>query len=425
MMTVDDLSPDQLVVYKGMCDFPRSGENLLTVGGFAGVGKTAVTGVFARMAQKARLLVAYIAFTGRASSRLAMSLKNAGVNFTLKTRKDEEDDDLGAVAAGVWFDATLLDRESGPAFVGTIHRLLYKPVINDRDELLGWTKRETLDRDYDVIVVDEASMVSDEILLDLNNHGVPVLAIGDHGQLPPVRATGNLMQNPTLRLEKIHRQAEGNPIIALSRHVRESGRISAFKNKDPRVAIRSRRDVESVLKAATDLPPLAVGVLCWTNKQRIQLNGLVRKVRGFKGAPGNGEVLMCLRNRAPVYNGMRGALEGDGHPGVKPWILDVEIGFPEEGIDPHKRNLCAAQFNRVEGVFASIDELAARGIRVPAMREAGDFFDFGYALTVHKSQGSQFEHAIVLQDMPEGYSEFSRWMYTAITRAQTRLSVLT
>ena len=387
-------------------------------------GKSTVTGVFARTAQKARLLVAYIAFTGRAASVLARSLKNAGVDFTLKTRKDEEDDYLSAVAASTHFDMNLVTRDAGPAFCGTIHRLLYKPVINDRDELLGWTKRSRLDRDYDLLVVDEASMVSDEMLLDLKAHGVPIIAVGDHGQLPPVRASGALMQSPDLRLEKIHRQAEGNPIIALSRHIREGQRIDRFKSKDPRVAIRGKRDVAQVLAAVKNDPVLSVGVLCWTNKQRIELNRLSRVARGFKGAPRAGEVLMCLRNRAPVYNGMRGLLESDGVVGHQPWILNVHIGFPEEGIDPHARQLCAAQFNRVEGVFASVEELAARGIKVDTMKGAGDFFDFGYALTVHKSQGSQFAHAIVMFDMPESYSDFARWGYTAVTRGQERLTVL-
>jgi len=423
MMTVADLSADQRVMFDAMTGHADSGKPLLTCGGLGGTGKTTVTGVFARMAQQAKLLVAYIAFTGRAASQLSRSLHNAGVRFTLKTRKDEEDEYLSAVAAMTYFDKDLTDRDSGPAFVGTIHRLLYKPVINDKDELLGWTKREHLDRSYDLIVVDEASMVSDEILLDLQQHGVPIIAVGDHGQLPPVRAAGALMQNPDVRLEVIHRQAEGNPIIAFAHHIREGRRIGTFKSSDGRVAIRSRRDVQSVLKSVADVPALSVGVLCWTNRQRIQLNGLARQSRGLKGPPHLGEPLICLRNRAPVYNGMRGVLEAESNPGGRPWLLDVHIGFPDEGIEAHTRSLCAPQFNR-DGVFASVEELNERGIRVRTIREAGDFFDFGYCLTVHKSQGSQFEHAIVLVDMPESHNEFARWMYTAATRGQERLTVL-
>lgn len=425
-MTPEDLSPDQRVIFDAMVAFPRDPgpRGMLTVGGYAGTGKSTVTGVFARTAQKARLVVAYVAFTGRASSILARSLKAAGVMFTTKTRRDEEDDDLAAVAYGRYFDASLVDRTSGPAFVGTIHRLIYRPVVNARGELTGWNKRDDLDRDYDLLVVDEASMVSDEMLVDLKRFGVPILAVGDHGQLPPVRASGALMQNPNLRLEKIHRQAEDNPIIALSRHVREGGRIGTFKTADDRVAMRSRRDAASVLARTASSPPLSIGVLCWTNRQRVQLNGMARQARGFKGPPGSGEVIICLRNKPPVYNGMRGVIAEPGKVGYRPWLLNVKVSFPDEEIDPHYRSLCAPQFNRVDGIFATVDELLTRGVRVDEMSEAGDFFDFGYALTVHKSQGSQFEHAIVMVDMPESNADFPRWAYTAVTRGQERLTVL-
>jgi exodeoxyribonuclease-5 len=189
--------------------------------------------------------------------------------------------------------------------------------------------------------------------------------------------------------------------------------------------MRSRRDIERVIESVVKDPALSVGLLCWTNKERIRLNRLSRQARGLKGPPRGGEVLLCLRNKAPVYNGMRGVLEGDGVVGHKPWILNVVIGFPEEEITPHPRQLCDAQFNRLEGVFASMDDLRARGIRVDTMRDAGDFFDFGYALTVHKSQGSQFNHAIVVADMPPSNADYTRWMYTAVTRGQERVTVLT
>ena len=62
-------------------------------------------------------------------------------------------------------------------------------------------------------------MISDNMFRTLQARGVPILAVGDHGQLPPVRDSGTLMKIPTLRPEQIHRQAEGSPIVALSRRV--------------------------------------------------------------------------------------------------------------------------------------------------------------------------------------------------------------
>ncbi len=431
MISVNDLSPDQRTVFDAMTAFPRSGDDLLKVGGFAGSGKSTVTGIFARNAQKAGFLIAYVTFTGRASSVLARSLKNAGVEFTTKTRKPDEDEGLSAAAVASYFDMDLSDRDSGPAFCGTIHRLIYQPHINEKDELCGWAKRSMLDRDYDLIVVDEASMVSDEMLEDLQGFGLPILAVGDHGQLPPVRAKGSLMAAPDVRLEKIHRQAEGNPIIALSRHVREGGRLYGFKTSDARVAIRQRRDVASIHKAAyADVSPMQVGVLCWTNKQRIQINGMARQALGFKGAPRKGEVIICLRNmrdngvRPAIFNGMRGLMDDDAETGPKPWNITVDLGFPEEDIEPHRYILCAPQFNR-ERVFEKLDELHERGIRVDKVWDAGCFMDFGYCLTTHKSQGSSFEHGIVYCDRPwDGSDDARKFYYTAVTRASQRLTVL-
>jgi exodeoxyribonuclease-5 len=434
MISYATLSSDQQQVFDAMTAFSRGEEvserpGILRVGGYAGTGKTATLGVFAKAACKTKLLVAYVAFTGRAASVLARSLKAAGVPFTQRTRKSDEDSDdlLAHVAAAQLFDMSLTDETSGPAFCGTIHRLIYRPSINDEEELLGWNKREVLDRRYDLIVVDEASMVSDEMLIDLEQFGVPILAVGDHGQLPPVMVSGALMQDPDLRLEKIHRQAEGNPVIALSRHVRDGGRLALFKTSDPRVAFRYRRDVQGVLATAyRDAGHvLDVGTLCWTNKMRIKLNSFARTAIGRKGAPQAGEVLICLKNDRPVYNGMRGVLQNDAQFWRRPWQMNVTLDYPEEELQDDNRIICAAQFNR-ERPFGTLDELRERGIRVDKMSEAGSLFDFGYALTAHKSQGSQFEHAIVYLDRPEipQQEDYRRWVYTAITRAREKLTVL-
>src|SRR5208282_6828508 len=113
-----------------------------------------------------------------------------------------------------------------------------------------------------LIIVDEASMVADDMVRDLQSFHVPILAVGDHGQLPPVGGVGSLMKNPMLRLEQIHRQAEGNPIIALSKMIREQGRIP---DELPGDAVRfgKLRFVENLLEERyTDASPerlLAMG----------------------------------------------------------------------------------------------------------------------------------------------------------------------
>src|ERR1700759_2778623 len=198
---VDDLSDDQRTVFDCVLEWTSGRGRLLTLGGVAGSGKTTVVGLLAREFEKRKLTVAYAALTGRASSILGRKLAAAGAKVTDKIRPDEGA--KGGRLAGrgrlggqqPLFDASL-KLHGGPAFCGTLHRLLYKPLINNREELLGWRKRDELDRRYDLIVVDEASMISRDVLLDLQIHDVPILAVGDHGQLPPVASSGSVVDDP-------------------------------------------------------------------------------------------------------------------------------------------------------------------------------------------------------------------------------------
>jgi exodeoxyribonuclease V len=465
-LTVSDLSTDQLEVYHSMMAWVenRSGR-LLTTGGLAGTGKTTLLGVFAANTE---LLVAYVTFTGRASSVLARKLKAAGAAMTDKMRPPD-----GMKLRGLRKDIFALydpklTLQGGPSFVGTIHKLIYKPVIdNETEELLGWAKRDKLDRRYDLIVIDEASMVGSSMLEDLKVFGIPILAVGDHGQLPPVMDSGELMKNPDLRLEKIHRQAADNPIIRLAHHIRETGQFDmslADPGSDGRVFFTKKSYIGPCLERAL-LPhalgeppsPLDVGILCWTNRSRVQLNGMARKALGFSGPPKAGEVVIALRNKPPIYNGMRGVLTADAKPidghcmrdpgpigccagpgecscecntcdnpieGKRPWLIQAPIEFPDEGLPPQRLTMCAPQFCR-EKTFGSIEELKERGMP-ETFKGAGMLFDFGAAMTVHKSQGSAFAHAIFYVDHPvrpddEGWR---RLAYSAVTRASERLTVI-
>ena len=418
-LTVDDLSPDQREVFEQIIDWSiwRSATRLLTCGGFAGCGKTTLLGVFAATTD---LLVAYVTLTGRASSILRRKLRAAGAATTDCMRPA-----ANSRGGGPGVDPRL-PFDSGPSFVGTIHRLCYRPMINAEEEVIGWAKRTELDRKYDLIVIDEASMVGGEMLKDLQAYGVPILAVGDHGQLPPVMDSGDLMRSPDLRLEKIHRQAEGNPIIALAHQIRTTGHFGRMVSSD---AVRFERKMVAPGIIAEALRPVAspldVGILCWTNRSRVTLNSTARKVLDRRGPPRKGEPLICLKNKTPVFNGMRGLLTEDSAEGSPPWILNGVVEFPDEGLPPTAYEMCAPQFCR-ETVFKSVEELRERGIKTNTVNGAGMMFDFGYALTVHKAQGSAFAHAIVYVDRPvkPESEDWRRWMYTAITRGAERLTII-
>jgi len=415
-----ELSHDQASVYSAMLDWvasPNAG-NLLTVGGYAGTGKSTLLGLLAAECDTDH--TAFICYTGRASSIVGRKLAEAGVRTTNRAMTDDPKRLSGRWSHLFYSPAS---PEAQKPFCGTMHRLLYRAVIDEREELIGWQKRDQLDRDYNLIIIDEASMIDARALDDILAHGVRIIAVGDHGQLPPVMGDGSLMRAPMLRLEKIHRQAEGSPIIQLSRAIREECRM-AQEFADGKRLTFYRGPIETLVE-----PGLENAVLCWRNQTRVSVNRNVRARLGYAGKPPQkGETVIALRNYPPVYNGMRGLLTECSTPGDEWWRIETVLDFPDEGLTNLEFTVCRDQFHRPE-TFKSVDDMKAAGIPLGSfgsMSEAGKLFDFGYAMTVHKSQGSQFKHAIVVVDWRQNYNDdgVRRLAYTAVTRAAERLTVV-
>ena len=160
------LSKEQNIVMNGIIDWQSKGnDQWLTVSGNAGTGKTFMLSHLPNFLPSTTR-VTYISYTGKATSVLYKKLKEANI-----------------------YNVT----------VSTIHKLLYSPLIErDKDGceyIDGWIKNETIP--FDLIVIDEASMVGEEIFKDLLGFDIPILAVGDDGQLPPVSNDGfSLMNNP-------------------------------------------------------------------------------------------------------------------------------------------------------------------------------------------------------------------------------------
>ncbi len=424
-----ELSSDQREVYNAISRWSVGGtEPVLTVGGLAGTGKTTLLG---KLAAETGLLVAYICPTGRASSVLRRKFAAVGVESTRMMLTDDE-----RVLDGRWgqYFYRRGDVEETMPFCDTIHRLLYRPIIDSRtEELRGWEKRNSLDRRYNILVMDESSMIGDRMLGDIRAHGVRILAVGDHGQLPPVKDRGSLMASPTLRLEKIHRQAESSPIIKLAHALRTTGKFDASLADGHAVRILPKGDYERVLRESLTESRLDVAIVCWKHATRVKINRAIRDMIGYGGSlPKKGEPVMALHNYPPIYNGMRGLLTEDADQPYPEgwWIVRANLDFPDDSIRMDNQSLCRDQFHRMpskggQAKFGSVEEMRAAKIPVDSMGAAGRLFDFGYAMTVHKAQGSQFAHVIVCVDWPETGSEESRRMaYTAVTRAAERVTVL-
>lgn len=472
-LNVSDLSPDQRVAYDAIVSWLNRGtatKRTLSLGGYAGSGKSALVSI---LAHEMPSPLAFCAFTGKASSVLGRKLAASGV-ATVNRIVPMKD---GARSF-----------EPRP-YCGTIHGLIYRPCdvcmvegkyehtygagcqetgTSDNDVFDGagtpssdkclacdppppvkregpctrcqgnrYLRRERLDRAYRLIVIDEASMVSDDMLQALLSFNVPILAVGDHGQLPPVKGTGSLMRAPDLRLEKIHRQAAGNPIIALSARIRETGDIDDALEDGNAFTIIARRNLGSWIstrwskeRLAQDprSPEGALGsiLISWTNKLRVGLNYDVRDAMGMSGEPKNGEPVICLKNEAPIYNGMRGVLLGDsiraGDAGGKAPKWKASVDFVEDG--QRAENILMSEHQFFAEKTLDYDAVCELGI---SMAQLGRQYDFAYAMTCHKMQGSQApEVGVVIEPglFRMGREDRSRFIYTAVTRASTRLCVI-
>lgn len=365
MLTLSDitLNEKQQQAHDMMIEFVRQRGRLLTIGGYAGTGKTTLIGkVVETLKQESHVSIAFVCFTGKAS-------------IVLKSKISEF---------------------MGPMdYCGTIHGLIYKLVgkINGR---MIWERRDSLD--HGLIILDEASMVDEVIFRDLQSYGVPIVAIGDHGQLPPVSGSFNLMENPDFKLEQIIRQAEGNPIIKLSMMVRETGNIPFGEFK---------------VRGTTSLKDLTPDiVLCATNQTRCNINAYMRARAGITSPdPMPEEPVICLRNNRDqgIFNGMIGTLK-DIQKKASAAFYSVSIDFDEF---VYNGTALKAQFSNKE--LLEVD---------PHMV---DSFDFAYCITTHKAQGSEFKSVVLIEERMRMMNDdqWRRWLYTGITRAKEKLLIMT
>ena len=260
-----------------------------------------------------------------------------------------------------------------------------------------------------LIVVDECSMVDEALGRDLMSFGTPILVLGDPGQLPPITGGGFFTDaEPDFLLTEIHRQARDNPIIELAMHVREGREL--MHGDYGTAKIISKREVDSDLVLSADQ------VLLGINRTRRRYNQRLRELKGFEGVyPQAGDKLVCLRNdqvkgllNGSLWNVMTASKETT-KPGInlliKPEDDDMDRG--------------AAKIRLLKAVFEDPDA------DVPwSTKKRFDDFDYGYALTVHKAQGSQWNNVVLFDESFAFRDTRERWLYTAITRAAERLTIV-
>jgi exodeoxyribonuclease-5 len=350
----------------------RSAPQVFRLFGFAGTGKTTLA---KQLAADVKGLVLYACFTGKAA---------------------------------------LVLRKKGCDGASTIHGLIYKA---EQDEVTGEvTFRINMDSALagcSLLVVDEVSMVNEELALDLLSFGIKILVLGDPFQLPPVKGEGFFINaTPDVMLTEVHRQAADNPIIRMSMDIREGRGLSVGDYGDSWVLNRGQIEKGRMREIIMD----ADQVLCGLNKTRHTFNHRIRELKRHVGSPMPwypvaGDKLVCLRNNRDMGLLNGGLWEIDSAL-VKSKSAELRVRSLDEQPGPVDVEVLLPFFCGKEG---DLD-----------WRDKRDFqeFTYGDTLTVHKSQGSQFDDVVLFDESRSFREDRAKHLYTGITRAAERVSVI-
>ncbi len=386
-----------------------SGPQEFVIDGYAGTGKSTI----ARHLAESRKMPMFCAYTGKAASVLRkMGIPNASTIHALLYKPIDADltrlHDRRADLAKAKHDGarpevvSALEQE-----IALLMREARQPRFAFNEDSLLWQ--------CDLIVCDESSMITERIRNDLARFGKKMLILGDPGQLPPVRGLGYYAQRPAdVRLTEIRRQALDNPILRYATAARE-GREIPFVSDGAFRRVRAAQVADAHYVAA-----VAAGaqLLSGRNETRNKLNRMIRDANGRASAyPEPGERVVVLQNNYEwlVFNG------------VTCDVLATTLPAASEG----GGCLCTLRYDERTLEHVPVDHLLFEALAEgkPYERVHGRDtvpLDFGACLTVHKAQGSQWEHVVLYDD---GFAMRDRemrrkWLYTAITRAAEKCTIV-
>lgn len=323
----------------------------------------------------------------------------------------------------------------------TIHSLIYDyvkepileedengkmvPVFDEKGHIkCHWTfkkKDELYNPNLKLIVIDEASMVSEEIALDILSYGIPVIAMGDLNQLPPVIGNPFFLKTADYHLTQIMRQAEGNPIIYLSQLVLNNVPLEAGQYGESIIFNHGTKITKELLKQ-NDI------VLTYSNRMRGAVNDFYRKEfynREREDLPKAGERIICRKNNWKrtinrilyLTNGTAGDID---------WIDDDPQKPGQMTIDFHPDFVPKGK--RFKNLVIDLDYLQIDpGEPDPHQFNYLNKFEYAYAITTHLSQGSQYNRVLIVNEKrfeTFPHNLYKKLQYTAITRAIDKVTII-
>ena len=429
------LSPGQGAAVKAFSDWSRSAGFsdraapyfLLT--GYAGTGKTTILPNLIDASGFDLSEIAFMAPTGKAAKVMTRKMNAMGVQAAATTihkaiyrprmhtadRLEAEMEALKQRIPSLTEPSEIADYKDR---IRLIERDLEKAYKEDSPQFSF--NVDSAIRYKSLIVVDEASMIGTDMADDLRYFGIPILAIGDPGQLPPINDTPGFMNREAdAAMTEIHRQAADNPIIALSMMVREGKRIKPG-TMGSEVVICEKRDDPATYDMDRD-----VQIIVGRHENRWRITRKLREMQGFAGqGPVAGEMMMIMKNSRKHPDLLNGT----------PVLMEESVGELEEG-----DVLCHCKFRDEDGnsyevpvVQGGLEEnylgkgqFTASSRAVSKARRDGDAveLDWGYAITCHKSQGSQWDD-VVVHDESGFFNEPEKWLYVGVTRAAKTLTLV-
>jgi exodeoxyribonuclease-5 len=401
---MDTLSEDQETACQNLIQSLLDGSPVMVLTGPAGTGKTTLTREFSRRVASLGWKTKFLAPTGKAAVRIS-------------------------------------EVTGEPA--STIHSALYRSVLEGKSGQLVFANPRPPCLPKTVLIIDEASMIDtsldEEIRANLPKQS-SILYVGDREQIPPVHGSwGPNFDQPTAILTEIHRQALDNPIIQISKNVREGKTLP--KGQIGNAYFRRAGSLYDVSQWMLDHEKDDCIVLCWTNQTRQALNKIFRRNLGFDKdgiiVPGDRLIVLNNNKRLGKMNGEIGEVTK-----ITPFL---ETRTPEEEIFVRPPTS-----GEIQSFLVELDGGKTRAFVNPKLLDAPYmlFSDFtkkggirttqswqwlhmahGRAITIHKSQGSQYQNVAAVIDKSmrrlakQDPNQARRLIYTAITRTISRLDV--
>lgn len=349
-----------------------SGKQIFRMLGFAGTGKTTLA---KEMAAEVKGMVLYATFTGKAA---------------------------------------LVLRKKGCENASTIHSLIYTVEIDPQTGLRTFKLNKQSDlADADLLIVDEVSMVGAELANDLLKFKTRILVLGDPAQLPPVKDEGFFINaEPDIMLTEVHRQAQDNPIIRMSMMVRQGERLLPGQYGDCLILRKNERDQDDLGHKVIAADQL----LCGLNRSRISYNRRIRAMKSLSGQkqpwhPAVNDRIICLKN-----NRQKGLFNGG--------MFDVENVKERSGVlKVVAKSLDEAREPDALSIYEEFFKGEERNLEWQERRKS-DEFTFGWAITCHKAQGSEWDDVIIFDESSAFREDKNKWLYTAITRAAQKVTVV-